>query len=214
MVSPTNRSVRGFTLVELAVVVVILGVLAAFGVPRFMDSVERSKASEAFTFLSTVQQAQERYQARQGTYASTLDKLDIALAEPEYFSVGKVVIPAGGNLETSWQVTLARKGAAAGYGTYTIVYNQDGYDVGKSSIPDAINPRQTGSSSSSSSTSSSEASSGSTSGSSSGATSGSSSGGSSSGSDGGGSDKKSKDKKEKENNGKAYGKSDGKGNNG
>src|SRR4051794_29655276 len=51
-VSRPNRARRGFTLVELAVVVVIIGVLAAFGVPRFLQSVERSKASEAFGYLS------------------------------------------------------------------------------------------------------------------------------------------------------------------
>ena len=47
-----NRA--GFTLVELAVVIVIIGVLASFGVPKFMQSVERSKASESFNFLSAV----------------------------------------------------------------------------------------------------------------------------------------------------------------
>ena len=62
----------GFTLVELAVVVVIIGVLASFGVPRFLDAVERSKASEAFGYLSSLRAAQERYIARQGEYASTL----------------------------------------------------------------------------------------------------------------------------------------------
>ena len=54
------RTRKGFTLVELAVVIVIIGVLAAFGVPRFLQSVEKSKASEAFNYLSAIQSAEER----------------------------------------------------------------------------------------------------------------------------------------------------------
>ena len=47
------RNRKGFTLVELAVVIVIIGVLAAFGVPKFLKSVERSKAAEAFQYLAS-----------------------------------------------------------------------------------------------------------------------------------------------------------------
>ncbi|MFO0910801.1 MAG: prepilin-type N-terminal cleavage/methylation domain-containing protein, partial [Isosphaeraceae bacterium] len=74
----SRKGRKGFTLVELAVVIVIIGVLASFGVPKFMQSVERSKASEAFNFLSAVRSAQERYQAKEGTYTTDWTLLDIA----------------------------------------------------------------------------------------------------------------------------------------
>ena len=69
--SRTTESRKGFTLVELAVVIVIIGVLAAFGVPQFLKSVERSKAAEAFNYLSAVRSAQERYLAKEGGYADS-----------------------------------------------------------------------------------------------------------------------------------------------
>lgn len=139
----TNRKSReGFTLVELAVVIVIVGVLAAFGVPRFMTSVERSKAAEAFNYLSAVRASQERYLAREGTYAALITALDISFPSPTYFTVGSIAAGATSSLETSWSLTLTRIGAAAGYGAYTVTFTQDGYDSSNSTIDGlrAINP--------------------------------------------------------------------------
>ena len=133
---------RGFSLVELSVVVIIIGVLAAFGVPRMLKSVERSKASEAYKFLAAVRGAQERYQARQATYADDTAELDIEQSPPTYFSVGSITAGDTGDLEDSWTLTLAREGASAGYGAYTVTFTQDGYDTANSTIetlPD-INP--------------------------------------------------------------------------
>ena len=50
----------GFSLVELTIVVVILGVLSMMAVPRYQTAVERAKAAEAFTYLSQIEGAQER----------------------------------------------------------------------------------------------------------------------------------------------------------
>ncbi len=109
--SRTTESRKGFTLVELAVVIVIIGVLAAFGVPQFLKSVERSKAAEAFNYLSAVRSAQERYLAKEGCYAdsSTSTNLDITQVDPKYFDVGTLMATAGSGGSPSWELTLARK---------------------------------------------------------------------------------------------------------
>lgn len=144
LTAPNKKKQSGFTLVELAVAVVIIGVLAAFGVPRYLASVERARAAEAFTYLSTVSSAQERYSARQGSYTRDLTKLDIKMNKPEFFSVGKVGVPKGSkNLESGWELALSRAGKASGYGKYKVVFNQAGYDAKKSNIPDEITPRAT-----------------------------------------------------------------------
>ncbi len=122
---------KGFTLVELAVVIVIIGVLAALGVPRFLNSVERSKASEAFGYLAAVRSAQERYMDQYGKYAEDVTNLDIKYPALKYFTADakiKTTTSSDGTTPT-WKLTLTRVGAAAGYDGYTVIFTQDGFDT-------------------------------------------------------------------------------------
>ena len=129
-----TRKRLGFTLVELAVVVVIIGVLAAFGVPRLFKAVERSKAAESLTYLQSVRMAQERNHARMGTYASVVTELDVTMPNPKYFSVGPITAGSTGSLEDSWSLSLTRQGASAGFGAYTVTFTEQGYDPANSTI--------------------------------------------------------------------------------
>ncbi|HOX22816.1 MAG TPA: prepilin-type N-terminal cleavage/methylation domain-containing protein [Elusimicrobiales bacterium] len=124
---------KGFTLVELAVVIVIIGVLAAFGIPRFREAVERSKSGEAFNYLASVRAAQERYHARQASYAQVKSNLDINFPEPKYFSLWEITCD-----EDDWLMILQRTGKSAGYGAYTVQFTELGYST-DSNIPAVIN---------------------------------------------------------------------------
>lgn len=137
-----KRGQKGFTLVELAIVIVIIGVLASFGVPRFRDAVERSKAGESLNYLSAVRAAQERFHAREGTYAEDLADLDVSMPAPKYFSVGTIAAGSTDDIESSWSLTLTRVGASAGYGAYTVTFTELGYDSTNSTMQDLpqINP--------------------------------------------------------------------------
>ncbi|MHC4380184.1 MAG: type IV pilin protein [Planctomycetota bacterium] len=135
LIANTNRS--GFSLVELAIVVVILGVLATFAVPRFMSSVEKAKAFESFSYLAQIESAQERYYSENGRYAYSVRDLNIELDSPEFFNVSGPYSP---NWETKWEMKLTRNGASSDYGRYTVVFDQDGFNTRKSSIPRDLSP--------------------------------------------------------------------------
>jgi type IV pilus assembly protein PilA len=136
-----NKARKGFTLVELAVVIVIIGVLAAFGVPKFLNSVERSKASEAVAYLSAMQGAQERYIAQEGIYALDPTTLDITLQPPKYFTPGTIKTTNAGS-DPTWSLTLTRIAGSSSKGEYTVTFTQDGYDSTNSTLSShsEINP--------------------------------------------------------------------------
>jgi type IV pilus assembly protein PilE len=69
------RGTRGVTLLEVMVVVVIVGILAAVAIPAYNNYITRSRRSDAFTALETVRAAQEMYRAEQGFYSGGFDDL-------------------------------------------------------------------------------------------------------------------------------------------
>ena len=52
---------KGFTLIELMIVVVIIGILAALAIPRFMQTTGKAKKSEAKTVLKQLYQLERAY---------------------------------------------------------------------------------------------------------------------------------------------------------
>jgi type IV pilus assembly protein PilA len=72
-----RKNTKGFTLIELMIVVAIIGILAAIAIPNFLKFQAKSKQSEAKTNLKAIYTAQTGYYGENNTY-NTFDKVNWA----------------------------------------------------------------------------------------------------------------------------------------
>ncbi len=83
---------KGFTLVELLVVVLILGALAAIAVPRIIGGATNAKINACKTNVDLVNSQIEMYYATQGSWPSGLSDVT---SDPNYFPDGEPNCPFG-----------------------------------------------------------------------------------------------------------------------
>lgn len=76
---------RGFTLIELMIVVAVIGLLASIAVPAYQDYVKKGKAAEATSVLADARVKMEQFYQDNRTYA---DGPCTTLVDGKYFSYG------------------------------------------------------------------------------------------------------------------------------
>jgi prepilin-type N-terminal cleavage/methylation domain-containing protein len=95
------NSKMGFTLIELMVVIVIIGVLASLAIPRFTEASDKAKVAEAPRVLASYESAQLAHMAEQSRYGDSTEII---------FNVGAV------NSDSKWfgyEITLGTDSSSA-----------------------------------------------------------------------------------------------------
>ena len=101
MRSKANRRRRGssgFTLIEIMVVVVIIGLLAAIVAPNFMSNIDTAQINAAKQEIRTIETSLNLFRLDNFRYPTTEEGLDALVRSP------------GGNIQATWKQYLPRLG--------------------------------------------------------------------------------------------------------
>lgn len=135
----TFKDQRGFTLIEIMVVVVILGILAALVIPRFLDRPEEARRVKAAVDIKGVEEALALFKLDNGFFPSTDQGLKALVTKPETGRIpGKFA--AAGYLKKvptdPWDQTYVYLSPGA-HDTYDIIsYGADGEPGGEGNDAD------------------------------------------------------------------------------
>ena len=137
-INPKYGGTRGYTLVEMMIVLVVMSIMISFGIPKFSNALEQSRADVAGANLRAIWTAERIYWLDNRTYTTnlsvlvSLNLLDPSIPSDPYYTY---LVPAADT--ATFTATAQRAANASWSGTITIT--QDGGLTGTLTCPGQAN---------------------------------------------------------------------------
>lgn len=152
----TLQKNKGFTLIELMIVIAIIGILATIAYPSYQNYTMRARRSDAKAALVALQLAQEKYRANCAVYASGIGAARTCVAGSTtagdhnlvgsgtstdgYYTISITAPTAAAPSGTAYSLTATATGVqAADTDCATLSINQDGLKTSNGATTDANN---------------------------------------------------------------------------
>lgn len=104
----------GFTLIELIIVAVIVGILAAVAIPSYRTHILKANRAAAESFIMNVANKQEQYMLDARSYATTLAALGMTTPTEVAQNYGNPVITVSAGPPPGYTIRATPQGAQAG----------------------------------------------------------------------------------------------------
>lgn len=116
-----RKAKRGFTLIELIIVIVILGILAVVALPKYFANIERARKAEALSTMRAIREGILGYYSAQGAYpGANTWPIVVNIGGDEIFNLGQPTSPYFTYSFTSAVVTATANASGGGSTTYTM----------------------------------------------------------------------------------------------
>ena len=125
-----KNSLKGFTLLEVLIVVIIIGILATIALPQYIRTLEKARSSEAVANVGSIRASLDRYWYQVGSITTDLGQVDIDNPNDVTNKLYTYAVTDDGTTSSirKYTVTATR---TVGTETYTVTWIQTDNETGK-----------------------------------------------------------------------------------